>query len=244
MHAGARGDADLDSLRAIPNVIPIRLDVTSIVDVEQARDAVVAAGMPLVAIVNNAGIAKAGPLADVSDEEMREQFEVNVLGVHRVTRSFLPLLLASKGRVVMMSSDSGFFATPFFGPYCSSKFAVEGYADSLRREIAAHGVGVVIIQPGRVATPIWDKGKALLEHSSGSVFEPLAKKVGAHAIKRGQEAGIDPSVVASVVHEAIVAKKPKTRYLVAKSTFKYKLVKILSDTAVDRLVAKELRKFS
>ena len=243
VHAGARKEADLDSLGKLPGVEPVRIDVTFLADVERAKDAVKSRGVPLVAIVNNAGIAVAGPLVDVDDDDMLRQFDVNVFGVHRVTRAFLPMLLEAGGRVVMMSSDSGFFATPFFGPYCASKFALEGYADSLRRELAGHGVKVIVIQPGRVRTPIWDKGERLLERTSGSVFEPLAKKIGAHAIARGKEAGIDPAIVAGVVHDAIVARKPKTRYLVARSTFKYRLVKILPDAAVDRLVAKELERF-
>lgn len=237
----ARRKEDLEALGRLADVVAIPLDVRSDVDAEAARDRIAGAGTGLFAVVNNAGIARGGPLLDVSTEELREQFEVNFFGVHRVTRALLPLVVHSKGRVVLMSSDSGFFAKPFFGPYCASKFALEGYADSLRREVCRLGVSVVLVQPGRIATPIWDKGEEQLARSrDGSTLLPLARKVGRYAIDRGKRTGIAPVEVARVVHLALVARKPRARYLVARERWEYRLIRLLPSRAVDWLVAKEI----
>jgi short-subunit dehydrogenase len=143
----------------------------------------------------------------------------------------------------MMSSDSGFFATPFFGPYCSSKFALEGYSDSLRREVFLCGIKVVLIEPGRITTPIWDKGEILLQHfesPSDSPFSRLAQKVGEYAIRKGRTAGLNPIEVAKVVYVALTQDKPAVRYLVAAKKLKYRMVKILPASRVDAMVQKEL----
>lgn len=241
VYAGVRKTEDMVALEKVSSIVPLRLDVQHDADVQAALDLVTRSGTGLFAIVNNAGIAKAGPIMDVPVADMIEQFDVNVIGVHRVTKAFLPLVIASKGRIVMISSDSGFFATPFFGPYCASKFAVEGYADSLRREVGMLGVRVTIIEPGRIATPIWNKGKASLSIETTSPLLPLAKKVGQHAIDRGNAKGLPPVEVAKAVHHALVAKKPKLRHIVASNKGEYMMLRILPTRVVDLLVAKKLR---
>ena len=242
VYAGARKREDLAALGSMQQVVPVQLDVQRAADVQTALDTVTAAGTGLFAVVNNAGIARAGPLMDVPVEDMIEQFDVNVFGVHRVTRTFLPLVIASRGRIVMVSSDSGFFATPFFGPYCSSKFALEGYADSLRREMSLLGVKVVIVEPGRVATPIWNKGEALLIRGLASPLAPLARKVGRHAVQSGRRKGLCPVEVARVIHEILVTRQPKGRHIVAREKLEYRLYRILPARVVDVLVARELRR--
>jgi len=242
VYAGARNKEDLAALGSVQQVVPVQLDVQRAADVQAAWDTITAAGTGLFGVVNNAGIARAGPLMDVPVEDMIEQFDVNLFGVHRVTRTFLPLVIASRGRVVMMSSDSGFFATPFFGPYCSSKFALEGYADSLRREMSLLGVTVVIVEPGRVATPIWNKGEALLGRGFSSSLAPLAMKVGRHAMESGKRKGLSPAEVGRVIHQILVAKRPKERYIVAREKMEYRLLRILPARMVDALVAKRLRR--
>jgi NAD(P)-dependent dehydrogenase (short-subunit alcohol dehydrogenase family) len=242
VYACARKKKDLDDLARIPNIEPIALDVTIARDVKEAAAFVARRKTGLYGLVNNAGIAVAGPLIDISDEDMLKQFSVNLFGVHRVTRAVLPLLIESGGRIVMMSSDSGFFATPFFGPYCSSKFALEGYADSLRRELLLCGVKVVIMQPGRVATPIWDKGEKMLQGGGTEPFAGIARRIGEHAIVKGKTTGLPPAVIARLVHEALTKEKPRLRYLVAPSTLKYRIIKLLPAGRVDAMVKKELEK--
>lgn len=242
VYAGARKMEDLAALGSVPQVVPVQLDVQRAADVQAALDRITAAGTGLFGIVNNAGIARAGPLMDVPVEDLIEQFDVNLFGVHRVTRAFLPLVVAGRGRVVMISSDSGFFAAPFFGPYCSSKFALEGYADALRREMSLLGVTVVIVEPGRVVTPIWNKGEALLGRAFTSSLAPLAMKVGRHALESGKTKGLSPASVGRVIHQILVAKRPKARYLVAREKMSYGLLRFLPAGMVDALVAKKLKR--
>jgi hypothetical protein len=242
VYAGVRDGKDFQELVNIPNISPIYLDVTIEKTIQDAFNNIKEQKTGLYGLVNNAGIARAGPLMDLPIQDLREQFEVNLFGIHMVTKTFFPLLEKSKGRIIMMSSDSGFFATPFFGPYCASKFALEGYSDSLRRELLLCDMKVILIQPGRVATPIWDKGKKLLKRETNSIFTPYAKKLGEHAIEKGKSEGLNPKEVGKVVYEALIKKKPNLRYLIAPSTLKYRLIKILPERWIDRLVNKEFRK--
>lgn len=240
VYACARKQADLDELAAIDNITSIELDVTKDEDVADAADFVRKQGTGLYGLLNNAGVANAGPLMDLDVGEIEKQFDINLFGVHRVTKAFFPFLLESKGRIVMMSSDSGFFATPFFGPYCSAKFALEGYSDSLRRELMTLGVKVVIIQPGRINTPIWDKGERLLAGFSGSIFEKQARALGEYAIRKGKTTGLPPVEAAEAVFKAFTRKKPKLRYLIAPNKKKYYIIKVLPGIIVDRMIKKEL----
>jgi NAD(P)-dependent dehydrogenase (short-subunit alcohol dehydrogenase family) len=242
IYAGARNREALEDLSKIPNVTALQLDVTRPEEILAARQAIGAKGTGLFGLVNNAGIAKAGPLMDVATEDLRDQFEVNFFGVHAVTRTFFPLIHKSQGRIVMISSDSGFFATPFVGPYCASKFALEGYSDSLRREVTQHGVRVILIEPGRIATPIWDKAGRNIDSAkyAHSLFRKEAMAVGRYAIAKGQSTGLPPSAVAEIIHRALTRIKPKIRYVVAKNRLEYKLLRILPAASVDRLVFRKI----
>jgi NAD(P)-dependent dehydrogenase (short-subunit alcohol dehydrogenase family) len=240
VYAGARKKKDLADLEKINNIVPLKLDVTSEKDVNAALVFIKKKKTGIYGLVNNAGISVAGPLIDIPDDDLRRQFEVNFFGVHRVTRAVLPLLMESSGRIVMMSSDSGFFATPFAGPYCASKFALEGYSDSLRRELLLCGVKVVIIQPGRIATPIWDKTGEILNMKGTSPFIEVARKIGEEAVRKGKTTGLPPEAIARVVHKALTKEKPRLRYLVAPSTMKYRIIKLLPAEKVDAMVKQEL----
>ena len=240
--AGVRTQLALESLAQNPKVTPLKLDVTNAEDIKHAKKIIEEKAAGLFALVNNAGIGKGGPLMDVSVEDLRAQFEVNLFGVHQITQAVFPLLLRAKGRIVMMSSDSGFFATPFFGPYCSSKFALEGYADSLRREIIPYGVKVILIQPGRVTTPIWDKGEKYLNKYADSLFAVEAKAIGAYAIRKGKTTGLAPLEVAKTVFKVLTIPNPKLRYIVAKNKFEYQMMKILPASYVDKLTLNKVQK--
>ncbi len=242
VYAGARKKSDLDDLAKIKNVVPILLDVTKKEEVTAAVEFISTQGSSLFALINNAGIASAGPLMDLSVEVLQEQFEVNLFGIHRVTTAFFPFLLASKGRIIMISSNSGFFAAPFFGPYNASKFALEGYSDTLRRELLLYQVQVVIIQPGSINTPIWKKGEELLDQFPDSLFRKEARKIGEYAIKKGTTAGLSPIKVAKVIYKALTEKKPKLRYVVAPDRFRNFLLKRLPARWVDNILKKELLK--
>ena len=217
--AGVRNAADSERLGAIPGVAPLQLDVT---DAEQIRDAahtVHQTGAKLRGVVNNAGIAVPGPLEFLPVDELRRQFEVNFFGAVGVTQAFLPMLRASQGRIVFISSISGQIASAFVGAYSSSKFALEAAADVLRMEMRGSGVRISVVQPGNVDTPIWNKGrgqKDSLLARAPHVREYYGKHLDAlTSLSESQKrSGIDPVVVARVVLHALTAKKPRARYAV------------------------------
>ena len=160
--AGVRKPADFARIAAlgIPNLAPLLLDVTSGASIQAAHEAVVGVlaqqSLPLLGVVNNAGMA-AGPTASEfhSLADAKALFEVNFFGALQVTQAFLPLLRASRGRLVGVSSIFGTVAPPMGGVYAASKFALEALHDSLRRELTAAGVSVSLVAPGAVATPIF-----------------------------------------------------------------------------------------
>jgi NAD(P)-dependent dehydrogenase (short-subunit alcohol dehydrogenase family) len=218
--AGVRNASDSERLSAIAGIAPLQLDVT---DAEQIRDAahiVHENGSILRAVVNNAGIVVPGPLELLPIDELRRQFEVNFFGALAVTQAFLPMLRASKGRIIFMSSVSGQIASAFVGAYSSSKFALEAASDALRMELRGSGVGVSVVQPGNVNTPIWRKGRggkdSLLARAPEAARDYYAKQLNALVgVSEHQErTGIDPDLVARAVLHAITSKKPRARYAV------------------------------
>ena len=152
-----RRDADATHLREA-GVEPVLMDVTNAASIARAAGEVerLLDGMPLRALVNNAGVPAAGPIELADLDEARALFEVNFFGALATTQAFLPFLRESKGRVINMSSVSGRFAFPFAGIYAASKYALEAASDALRRELATAGIKVILIEPGSVQTPIWD----------------------------------------------------------------------------------------
>src|ERR1700747_3255223 len=163
-------DADRLTEQLGPQYVPLIFDVTDADSVNQVAAAVekMLGEKRLFGLVNNAGIAVLGPLAYLPLERFRMQIEVNLLGVHTVTQAFLPLLgtdssrVGAPGRVVNISSISGRLAMPFVGAYAASKFGLEGYSDSLRRELMLFGIKVILIEPRAVATPIWEEAESVV----------------------------------------------------------------------------------
>jgi NAD(P)-dependent dehydrogenase (short-subunit alcohol dehydrogenase family) len=237
--AGVRSESD-----APPGTEPVRLDVTSPVDIAAVA---VRAGDTLAALVNNAGIAITGPLEGVPVEEWRRQIEVNFLGQVAVTRALLPALLRARGRVVNLSSIGGRIAGPLFGPYSASKFALEAMTDSLRREVAQFGVRVVSVEPGAIATPIWSKGIDDGDRVVGGMPEEAQRRYGSliAAVRRNAERasreGLPPEAVAEVVGRALTARRPRTRYVIGREAkVQAALARLLPDRAFDALVARVL----
>ncbi|MCB0065147.1 MAG: SDR family NAD(P)-dependent oxidoreductase [Caldilineaceae bacterium] len=222
--AGVRTLADGDALRAAcgERVTPLLLDITDHAQIAAAvthvHEAIGAVGLN--GLVNNAGIAVAGPLEFIPLAALREQLEVNIVGQVAVTQAFLPLLRQAKGRVINISSMAGRIAGPLTGPYHASKFALEALTDSLRCELAPWGVEVVSIQPGVIATPIWETSLARAEAIIGAM-PPLAHRLyGEQMARQMQRArqnnarGTPPLRVAETVAKALIAKRPRTRYCV------------------------------
>ena len=220
--AGVRKESDGDSLRAeAPDIRPVIIDVTKLDTVAAAasevRSAVGADGLH--GLVNNAGIAVVGPLESLAIEELRRQFDVNVVGQIAVTQAFLPLLRQARGRVVNMGSIFGLVSCPYIGAYAASKFALEALSDALRIELAPWGIDVALVEPGGTATTIWDKSIALMENPAehdGEVRAFYATSMSAVLKTTSKYARISasPQGVARAVADALTARRPKTRYKV------------------------------
>jgi NAD(P)-dependent dehydrogenase (short-subunit alcohol dehydrogenase family) len=248
--AGVRRDSDADALRsaASERLRPLLLDVTdgdSIAAALGTVDEVAPAG--LAGLVNNAGIGIGGPLELLTTDEWRRQFEVNLFGAVAVTQATLPALRRARGRIINITSIGGRLATPFLAPYSASKFALEAVTDSLRQELRPFGVEVVAIEPGAVATPIWDKARASSDELTASMpadglelyrtsIEALRK-----AISDSERAGIPPQQVAAAVAHALTARRPRTRYVIGRDAkTRLALSRLLPTRVMDRLVARVL----
>lgn len=249
--AGVRKTADADSLRAEASeqLVPLMIDVGDGASIAAAAQEVSGVtGGTLDALVNNAGISVQGPLEHLPLDEIRKQFEINVTGQVAVTQAFLPMLRSSKGRIVFMGSVAGRAASlPFIGPYSASKLALEGIADSLRGELRPAGIAVSIVEPGSIATEIWQKGDDTFDELAAMVPESnrtyYSKALG-NARKLGQTIGgrgISPDVVAKKVEHALASARPRTRYLVGKDALMRVYVeKPMPDKIRDRIATKML----
>ncbi len=244
--AGVRSSADGDRLKAkSPETItPIQVDVTYNEQVRRAAERVATAlqGPGLTGLVNNAGIAIAGPIESLPLAEFRRQLEVNLIGQIAVTQAFLPLIRKARGRIVNVGSIAGRSAMPFLGAYACSKFALEALTDALRVEVLPWGISVCIIEPGSIATPIWEKSRRVAEEILRS-FPAEARQLYASAYDAMREAtrkatsrAIPPDEVARAVAHALVAKKPRTRYVVGKDAKLRLWVERLPDRVRDGII--------
>src|SRR3954466_11557147 len=242
--AGVRKPEDGDRLRAAGVTVVQPLDVTKTEDVDAAVRTVEQGlnGSPLRGIVNNAGIGIGGPLEALDLDGFRQTIEVNTTSQLAVTRAFLPLLRKSKGRIVNMSSIGGRVAQPFAGPYIASKFALEGVTDVLRVELLGWGIDVVAIEPGTIATPIWEKSsreaESVLESLTPEQRELYGKRLAkaAKMIERQNKRGAPPEKVADAVEKALTVSRPKTRYLVGDARVLLGLKRLLPTRWFDRLL--------
>jgi NAD(P)-dependent dehydrogenase (short-subunit alcohol dehydrogenase family) len=219
--AGVRGDADAENVEALhPNVRALRLDVTDAESIAAAKNTVAAAGVPLRGLVNNAGVAIAGPVEFLPLAQWRRQFEVNFFGAIALTQAFLPLLRATKGRIVFVGSVSGRLASPFVGAYSSSKFALRAMSDALRVELEPSGIRVTLVEPGNVKTPIWQKGRDSKAELVGLMPAAALEHYGGHmdalyAATEGEErAGLPAERVSDAIARALSSPTPRTHHLV------------------------------
>ena len=211
--AGARGAADLERLGRVAGVEALELDVTDAGHVDRLRARL--DGTPLRGLVNNAGIALAGPLEEMPLDELRRQFEVNVFGQIAVTQVALPSLRTGRGRVVNIGSIGGRVAQPYTGAYCGSKGAIHLMSSSLRRELRPWGIWVTCIEPGTIATQIWGKGDAANREAVEAMSpEGRARYAGgmeamAKVVRRQEGAGLEPTAVARRVEHALFSRRPR-----------------------------------
>jgi NAD(P)-dependent dehydrogenase (short-subunit alcohol dehydrogenase family) len=249
--ASVRKQADANSLTEEfgDAVTPLLFDVADepAVRAGAAQVAQALGGRRLFGLVNNAGIAVPGPLLHIDTDEMRRQFEINLFGVHNVTRAFADLLGADPGRtgrpgrIVMISSVGGQSGAPFVGPYAASKFALEGYSQSLRRELMLYGIDVIVIGPGAIATPIWDKAEQTdLKRFGNTPYAQMVARVSDYMLKQGRD-GLPPADVGNLIWHCLTAPRPKVRYAILRRPFMDRtLPRLMNPRAVDRIIARRL----
>lgn len=205
------------------------------------------AGRTLDGLVNNAGSSFPDPLLVQSVADFRRQIEINLVGMFAVTRAFAPLLGADpilagdKGRIVNISSVGGKMGPPFLGAYAAAKHGVEGFSESLRRELQLIGIDVIIVGPGSVVTAIWDKAEALSpDHLAGTIWERPFRAFTDYMVKNGRK-GLSPERVGDVIATALTVRNPRTRYAVVKGRFlNATLPSMLPSRTVDRLIGRQL----
>ncbi len=251
VYAGVRRIEDGEVLRAAASerLVPFIVDVTDAAAIAAAAETIGSAGIPLAALVNNAGIAAAAPLEFVPLADFRHQLEVNVVGQLAVTQAMLPLLRKSRGRIVNITSVAGLFAGPMLGPYHASKWALEAMTDTMRAELAPWGIQVAAVEPGQIATPIWssaseraDAMAASMPAEAATLYAPGIAAARSSA-KRAAREGLDPARVAEAIVHAITARRPRTRYLVgADAKLVARVVRHLPDRLRDRVLVGRRRR--
>jgi NAD(P)-dependent dehydrogenase (short-subunit alcohol dehydrogenase family) len=243
--AGVRKDEDAERLEGM-GVRTARIDVTDATQIAAARDEL--GDEPLAGLVNNAGIAVAAPLEFIPIDRLRQQLEINLIGQIAVTQAFLPALRRARGRIVNVSSIGGRVALPLVGAYNASKFGLEGASDSLRRELRPQGVDVILVEPGGVKTPIWQKGERLADEMLAGVppeaerlYGGMVEKLRAETAKIENERGMEPREVAEVIGTALTASRPRARYLVGRDAkLRGTMAKVLPARVIDRLIGRAL----
>ena len=203
-------------------------------------------GESIAGLVNNAGIALGGPVTLIDTEVFRKQFDVNFFGLIDVTKAYLPLLGASKesseqGKIINISSISGRRSHPFMAPYTASKFALEAFSDSLRRELLIYGIDVILIEPGPIKTAIWDKAPDPEDNEFlGSDYEPSLERFYKLFIQMGKK-GFDSDIIGNRIKSILQDPKPPIRHVITPNRLQnYTLPGILPTRIYDKLIGKGL----
>jgi NAD(P)-dependent dehydrogenase (short-subunit alcohol dehydrogenase family) len=245
-----RKQADADRLKSEfgVNFTPLLFDVTDEAAVLAAAREVraVLGGETLAGLVNNAGIAVAGPVLELAADEFRRQMDVNVIGPVIATQAFGPLLGSDpslkgpKGRIVMISSVAGKSGNPLMSAYSASKHAIEGLSEALRREMMLFGIDVIIVAPGAVKTPIWSKADEVdISSYQNSPFFPALGRIRTF-MKHLGEIGLPPEKIAQAIADALTLGNPKVRYSITPDPMRHLVTAMLPKRMVDKIIAKRL----
>ena len=245
-----RKQADADRLKSEfgANFTPLLFDVTDEAAVLAAAREVRAAlgGEALFGLINNAGIAVAGPVLELAADEFRRQMDVNVVGPIIATQAFGPLLGSDpslkgpRGRIVMISSVAGKNGNPLMSAYSASKHAIEGLSESLRREMMLFGIDVIVIAPGAVKTPIWSKAEEVdISAYKNSPFFPALERIRKFMLHLG-ETGLPAEKIAERIADALTSASPKVRYQITPDPMRHLVTAVLPKRMVDKIIAKRL----
>ena len=243
-----RNQADANKLSKIypDRFTPLRFDVQNHDEVVKASKVVFEQCETLVGLINNAGIAIPGPLELLSEEQFEKQLDVNVKSIRRITNLFLPLLgtkpgsAKQPGRIINISSVSGLFNSPFNGAYSISKHALESMTDIYRRELRRYGIKVIAIEPGPIKTEIWKKNLNKMDEFKDSDYYEVLQKAD-KIIENAERNALPVENVSRLVAKCLTVSRPKTRYIVHKNKFAFRLMAYyLPDKITDWLVHKTL----
>ena len=246
--AGVRREADADLLREAGSerLAPLILDVTDAGQIGAVAEEIAArtGSDGLDGLVNNAGISLPSPLETIPIEDFRRQVEVNLTGQVAVTQAMLPAIRAARGRIVFVSSIGGLIAFPMTGAYHAAKFGVEAVGDVFRRELRGWGISVSIVEPGSIATEIWDRGEAAADEIAGR--SPQREVLYGKAIERYRKTfesvagrGIPPDRAARTIERALTARRPRARYLIgADAKLQARVRHLIPTRLFDRILAR------
>lgn len=219
-------------------ITPVEMDVTDQKSINAALEKIAGEGVTLYGLVNNAGVSAMGPFEKLPLTEWRGVFETNIFGLVAVTQAVLPQMRkAGRGRIVNIGSLTGRIASPFQSAYAATKHAVEGLSDSLRREMAPHGIKVSVVRPGAINTPFGHHEQEMLaQYEDDAVYGEQVKVFKAWFEKQHPTAP-PPIVVAEAVHEALTAERPQSRYTAPKDmTYAIALRNFLPSAVTDRIL--------
>jgi len=247
--ATVRRNNDVDALTQQfgSAVTPIIMDVCDDASIVRAADTVAQhlGNTTLGGLVNNAGVAVAGPSMHIPMAEFRQQFDINFFGQIAVTQAIAPLLgmdqqrHGTPGRIVNMSSLGGKIGAPYLAPYVASKHALEGWSESLRRELLMFGIDVIVVGPGAIATPIWQKAESLnVTQYAHTAYAPYITRYHAALMRTGIH-GLPAAQVGNLVMHIMTTSRPRTRYMLAPNPLiNWWLPRLLPIRWVDRIVAR------
>ena len=242
-------DADRVAMELGKNFIPLVFDVTDEQAVKESVSKVSALldNQTLAGLINNAGIAVFGAVQNLTAEEFKHQFDVNLLGVFHCTQAYMDLLGADKdrhgapGKIINISSISGELAMPFMSAYNMSKFGLEGFSEALRRELMIFGIDVVVVAPGPIKTPIWTKVDkvGMLKRYDNSAYRKVSTKMVRFA-EALEKKGVSSEVVAQRILTILTNSKSKTRYRIDAQWFQNALLSLLPKRTSDKMIAKQM----
>lgn len=240
----AAAGRDLESLRPIAgeSFLPVYMDVTDSDSVRDAAEEILEKLGPPGIVVNNAGVGFPGPLECLTTEELREQFEVNVFGAHRVTTTFLPWMPKPGGRIVNVSSAAGRISLPNMGAYCASKFALEALSDALRLELRPSGLHVVVVEPGPISTSFGETSRRHLEAVRKRLkIQDTGRAAEVARRDSRRQKSLDrfrrpPEAVAAVIYRAATSPRPRRRYRVTLPAWGAELARVLPSSITDAVL--------
>jgi NAD(P)-dependent dehydrogenase (short-subunit alcohol dehydrogenase family) len=249
--AGVRRESDAGAIRD-SGIEPVVLDITRTDHIDSLIERIASdeRRRPLRAVVNNAGISIYAPVEALPLEEWRRLFEINLFGHVAMTQALLPFLVASRGRVVNISSVGGKGAMATYGPYAATKFALEAVSDALRREVAPHGVEVVVIEPGAVKTEMGERGAIATADRAQRMSPELQQRYGALVsanlahTRAHLGSGVTAENAGVVIARAVTVRRPRTRYTVGRdAAVIIRLMRFLPDRLLDRILVENLRPY-